>query len=194
MLIATDLDEILASYLSSFFEFHNKKYHTSLTKNDLKYKNLLEICGKTEEELIEKLYCFFKTPYFKNIEPIPGAIEGINVLKENHDLIIVTARQKEISKPTTRWVEKYFPNTFSDIIFTNGNSKNGKMKTKAEVCCNLEVNTLIEDRIEYAIDCSYNGNKVILLDYPWNQGHIPKKITRVNSWNEIIETINQNNH
>ncbi len=36
MLIATDLDEILASYLSSFFEFHNKKYHTTLTKNDLK--------------------------------------------------------------------------------------------------------------------------------------------------------------
>ncbi|MCD6229504.1 MAG: hypothetical protein J7K00_01730 [Candidatus Diapherotrites archaeon] len=189
MLIATDLDEVLAGYLSAFLEFHNDTYKTCLSIKNMQNQAFHELLEGTEKELIEKLYAFYKTPYFKNIKPVPGAIKGISELEKNHELVILTARQNDIKEPTKKWVEHYFPNTFSDIYFTNNYSKKGKKKTKAEVCSNLGVNILIEDRAEYAINCSFNGTKVILLDYPWNQEKLPENIYRVNSWKEIVKQI-----
>jgi phosphoglycolate phosphatase-like HAD superfamily hydrolase len=44
------------------------------------------------EEAIQKVYDFHDTDYSKKIKPIKGVIEGINSLKKNNDLFIITSR------------------------------------------------------------------------------------------------------
>ena len=63
-------------------------------------------------------------------------------------------------------------------------------KTKEEICLELNVNFLIEDNMDHALDASERGIKVLLIDSPWNKSKsLNKNITRVNSWKKILTII-----
>jgi uncharacterized HAD superfamily protein len=190
MKIGIDLDEVLGSFMEDLIRFHNNKYKTSYKlENFFSYK-FWNVWGGTKEEAIQKVYDFHEIKYFKEIKPIKDAQESIKKLKENNELFIITSRQNDVIEQTKEWVEKYFPNTFSNIYFTNHFSQNGDSITKKEVCDELDINILIEDSLEYSLECIKPKRKIFLLDYPWNKSEtLPKEIERVYSWKEIIERI-----
>jgi len=92
MLIAIDLDEVLAEFIDSFIEFHNAVYGTNLTRNNFFSYKFWEAWGGTRKEAINKVYEFHKTPYFKNIKPVEGAIEGVKKIGKKNKLIVITSR------------------------------------------------------------------------------------------------------
>lgn len=191
MKIAIDLDEVLAEYLASFLEFHNKKHGTDLKKHHFsKTYKVEEVLGETEEEMTERIYHFYKTEDFKKIKPSAGSIKAIQKLKKNHELFIVTSRQNHVSAPTIEWINKHFPDSFSGILFGNHFSKEGPAKAKSEICKEIGAEILIDDSLDYAKECAGKGIKVLLFDHPWNQAEtLPKNIQRVYSWQEILKII-----
>lgn len=191
MKIGIDIDEVLARFLPAIIKYHNETYNTSLKDADFKTYNLWESWGGTKEESIEKINDFFQTDYFKKIKPISGAQKATRMLKENNDLSIITSRKDEIAKETESWVHQHFPNIFSEVHFAGHYFSNGQnSKTKRQICDSLEVNVLIEDNFEYALECLSPKRKVLLFDYPWNREiELPNGIKRVHSWEEIIEHI-----
>ncbi len=191
MKIGIDIDEVLARFLPAIIRYHNETYNTSLKKEDFKTYNLWESWGGTREESIGKINDFFKTDYFRKIKPISGAQEATRVLKDNNDLSIITSRKDEIAKETNYWVDKHFPNIFSGVHFAGHYFSNGKnSRTKGQICNSLDVDILIEDNFEYALECISPKRKVLLFDYPWNREiKLPQGIKRVHSWEEIIENI-----
>ena len=190
MKIGVDLDGVLGQTIPAVIEYHNTIHGTNLTLEQFHSNNYWEVWGGTREEAIQEVHNFYETPYFKNIKPVIGARESLKTLKKNNELFIVTSRQNKIIPETKEWVEKYFPNIFSEMYFTNHFTQNGDTKTKKEVCDSLNVDVLIEDVVEYAVECVTAKRKIFLLDYPWNRDAVlPEGIQRVYSWEEIIEEI-----
>ncbi len=187
MKIAIDIDEVLGQFMKALIEFHNSEYKTNLKLEDFFSYNFWNIWGGTKEKAIKKVYNFHKTNYFKNIIPVKDSQESIKKLKEGNELFIITSRQNDVIEETKEWIKKNFPNIFSDIYFTNHFSQNGTSKTKKEICDLLNIDILIEDSLEYSLECIKPNRKIFLLDYPWNKNNnLPKEITRVYSWKEIM--------
>lgn len=190
MRIGIDLDDVLVQFLPSLIEFHNKTYGTKLKLEQFSSYQFWETWGGTKEEAIQKVYSFHKTHYFENIPPVIGAQEAVKSLSEKHELYIITSRQNDVAEPTKKSVQKYFPNSFLEIYFTNHYSQNGDAKTKKEVCDSLGIDIMIEDSADYAINCLNNDRKIFLINQPWNiKRSIPQEIYRVNSWREIIDSM-----
>jgi uncharacterized HAD superfamily protein len=187
MKIGVDLDEVLADYLSAVIDFHNASFGSSLKKEDFVSYKFWEIWGGTVDEAIDKIYEFNKTDFFKKIKPVPGSQEVLDVLKQNHELFVITSRQQDFANETKAWLDEHFPGVFQGVHFTNKYSKSGESRSKLSVCDELEIDVLIEDSLDYALECLNEKRKVFLLDYSWNQStDLPEKISRVDSWPEIL--------
>ena len=190
MKIGFDLDEVLADQLPAVIEFHNSVYGTSLTREQFRSLRYWETWGGTKEEAIQKVYDYYRTPYFRNIKPVAGSQEAVNTLKQSHDLCIITARPNDFAQETIEWVDCHFPCTFSEIHFANHYALSGLPKTKAEICDSSGVDILVEDSLEYALECRNQNRRIFLLDNPWNQSlDLPQGVYRVHGWGEIIEAI-----
>jgi len=200
MKIGCDLDEVLADFLGALMRFHNDKYNTQLKKADFKSYSFWEVWGGTKEQTIEKVDNFFTTNYFKNMQTIYGARDGIDFLKKNHELAIITSRPQHIAEQTIDWIKKYYPNSFSGIFFSQSIIRNiperggDSRKTKLDFCNELELDIMIEDSLDFAKQCVTNKRQVYLLDtgYPYNQvKELPRGITRVYSWAELTKRIKE---
>jgi 5'(3')-deoxyribonucleotidase len=189
MKIGIDLDDVLSESTAALIEFHNNTYGTNYKMSDLK-NYVWEVWSDTLNKSIEKIEKFNRTAYLKNIKPIPRVRKILEKIKKNNELYIITGRADDITKETEEWVKKYYPNIFSKIFFTNQFSLDAISTTKKIMCNNLDLDILVEDNLENAIECSAPNRKIYLLDYPWNQTEkLPEGIKRVNSWKEIGENI-----
>lgn len=112
---------------------------------------------------------FLSSHFLDNIKPIPQAFETLQLMKEEYDLQIVTSRQFAIQELTVKWVEQHFPGIFSKLHFGNHYSKEGKVRSKPEICREIGAVLLIDDSLQYAMHC-YQANIPVLLfgEYAWN--------------------------
>lgn len=191
MIIAIDLDEILADTTPALIRYHNDTYATSYAIEDFVSYEWWNVWGGTREESVRKFMDFVKSPYFQEVGPIVGSEKAIQQLKKEHILHIVTSRQLQLQQETKKWVEKYFPKMFHGLHVTNHAqwALSGRTRSKIEVCQELGTELLIEDSLVYAKECEEDEIPVLLLDYPWNRGEIPKNTKRVYSWEEILQNI-----
>lgn len=193
MKIGIDLDEVLADFLTALIKFHNDKYDTAFERHQFHSYRVFEIWGGTQEESDREIFEFYNTNYFKEIKPVPNAIENIDFLCKDHELAIITSRQNDIAEKTLDWINKHFENKFKGVYFTNQHSHSGKSIKKSAVCGSIGANLIIEDYLDYATECAQAGKEVLLFDCPWNKTRaLPEKVSRVYSWNEITDTIKNN--
>lgn len=190
MKIAIDIDDVLANFLPTLLDFHNTTYKTNYEKEHFKTFHLWETWGGTREEAIDKVFHFYETEEFKNIAVIEGAKDAVKLLKQNHELIVVTARPEDLRSKTEEWISTHFPGLFSDIHIANRFSKSGPQTTKALLCEKHGADMLIDDSLDYALECVAPHRKILLFDNPWNQHpELPTGIHRVRSWEEIQKMI-----
>ena len=135
---------------------------------------------------------FYTTPYFQNTEPVDGAREILEKLKNKNKIYVITARGERAKEITEKWIGNNYPNIFDKIYFTNQFSQTGVKTTKAIVCDDLDIDIFIEDSLDFALECAKPNRKVFLLDYPWNKtDKLPNGVTRVYSWKEIFELVSR---
>ena len=147
--------------------------------------------GGTKEEAIEKVDNHIKSRQILKVKPLKDSVECINILKKNNELILITLRPEHTTKKETEhWINKNFSDSFSKIYYSYNKVRKQEGKTKEEICLELNVNFLIEDNMDHALDASERGIKVLLIDSPWNKSKsLNKNITRVNSWKKILTII-----
>ena len=184
--IGVDLDEVLAILTPKLLEYHNDVYGTDSNIDDCEEYGLWLLWGCSKNECTRRVCDFYKSKYFKEVEPVKGSKEGIEYLVNKYDLFVITSRPSWLEKETVEWVEKYFPNKFKGIVLTNQVSIKEEMKTKSEVGKELGISYLIDDHIEYVMDSYDNGIKVVVFEMPWNRkADLPNEIMRVSNWSEI---------
>lgn len=125
--------------------------------------------------------------------PMPGSLSAIKKLAKDFDLYVVTARTKNVKKHTRNWVAYHFPKMLKKIIFGQYRKEGEFKKTKGEICKEQGISLIVDDRIDYALDCYKHGVKAIVFDYkdeyPWSKGKYPKDLKKAKDWKEVLEII-----
>ena len=91
-------------------------------------------------------------------EPITGASQYLGMIKKQHDVYIVTARDERYRQETMDWLSKY--NLPYDELLLLGSHE------KKEACLSRNLSVLVEDKLEIGVKVSSAGVPVLLLDAP----------------------------
>lgn len=190
MNVAVDNDELLFDFVGSFILFHNKVYGTKLTKENFFSYRYYEVLGIREGEDIPRFTEFYQSEYFENIQPVEGAKEAMEHLKESgHTLFVVTGRIHSLVNKTRDDLIKYYPGIFSGISFANTYGTNGDKRKKSVLCRQLNSRIILEDDFLHIHDCANAGISVLVPNHPWNQGVLPDGATRFFNWREATNII-----
>lgn len=186
MHIAVDIDGVLADLIPALLQYHNDQYGSNFIPEQVTDYRLTTMWGGTLEEEITKVYAFYLSDRFPHIQPVPGAVDGIRRLKKDHQLSVITSRPEHIIDLTEQWLTRYFPEAFGDVHHTSQYSIHGGSQKKHDICRELNIDFLVEDNLEYALEAAKQGVSVIVLDYPWNQGVLPAEVQRAYSWQDLV--------
>jgi len=187
--IGIDIDEVITEFVKSYLKIYNHKYDDNKTFEDICSYDLWKPLGITRGEAFEISDEFYASRDFDNISFVDGAKDGIERLSRENELFFITSRPVKIKEKTEQFFKKSFPNLNLPLIFSDGLFHNQE-ETKANICKELNIDSIIEDNINYAFDCAETGIITYLLDKPWNQSNaLPKNIIRVKNWKEIMEKL-----
>ena len=183
--IAIDCDDVIVGTAPDIIEHYNATYDTNIKLKDY-YTNDLKILGVTDRKTFaRRIQTYLNSPEYQKIEPFQDAVEVIHELTSKYELHIVTARPDFLSDVTKLMLQKYFPDVFSSVIFTNHFSD--KQRSKADVCNELNAIYLIDDHLHHAEIAAKQGISVLLFgNYPWNKSAtLPDSVQRVEDWHEV---------
>ena len=193
MRICCDIDGVLLDFVSAFCNCIREKYGWTLRPADIYQFDIAEILGISKirfEYLIDETLTKFE------LEPIPGAFEGIKTLKdEGHEIHIVTSRDQKHYLHTAVNIAEYMDNPFG-VVYTNG-------RTKKDLCGILQAQIMIDDSLKILDDfydtCRIKNNwvtriygqDVLILRQPWNENgiNLESNYKLCQDWKEIVVTI-----
>lgn len=188
MIIAVDVDDVLADTLVSFIEFYNQHYQAKHQYTDFLTYNFEDVLKLDTRQVQERILAFYNSSY--DIQPVSGAKEALSELSKSHRLEVITARVAGLENITARWIEKYFPGIFSGLHFGHNHFVGCGRKTKAEICREIGAKWLIDDIVENLIPCEASGVKPIVFDRPWNREHLQcQKFSRASEWATVRELL-----
>ena len=185
--MALDLDDVLFNFTQASIDFYNSRFGTELSMNDFIRYHLSEVINITREEELRRVRLFFEECY-DEIRPFEEAKRAVPIIARNYSLVVITARPHYSHRKTLESVRMHFPEV-EDVIFINNGIEKRK---KSDMCMEIGTKIIVEDRLDYALDCSHEGIGVFLFDYPWNRGerNLPRNIKRVYSWDNVLKELN----
>jgi 5'(3')-deoxyribonucleotidase len=171
MRIAIDMDEVIADPIAKFISLYNRDYGVPL---DLVIDPGNEIFQHVPAEINMKWFDYINEKgFFRDLKPIPGAIEGIRKLMEQHDVYIVSAAMEFRNSLEDKydWLAEHFPEIgWRNIMFCGDKI--------------IEADILIDDRIRNFTD--FKG-RPLLFTSPHNM--LITGYERVNTWDEVLKAI-----
>lgn len=189
--IGIDFDDVIVSTNEAMARWHNRVYGTSYKREDILSYDLAKVWNCTREEMATRIREFMHSAEHDSIAPIDFAVESLKLLIDR-ELHIITARRQEVQGVTLMLAERHIPFLLHNFNFPNSNTSKvvNDSFSKSAFCLELGIEVFIEDHLDYALGVAEVGIPVLLFDTPWNQVEdLPVNVTRVFSWNEIIEKL-----
>ncbi|MGI5879049.1 MAG: 5' nucleotidase, NT5C type [Syntrophomonadaceae bacterium] len=137
-----------------------------------------------DKEHANKFLLAYLGDIYRNIKPKEQAVEVLQELKKDHELVLITSRNlmfPQVQEATSGWLTSYGIEYDHLVLNTTDNMH---FFSKLDVCLKYGVDVMIEDHHELAAEIS-EVLPVILFDYPYNRHLVSDNIVRVNNWNEI---------
>lgn len=171
MRIAIDMDEVIADPISKFIKMYNRDFGVPL---DLVLEPGKEVFQHVPQDVNRRWYEYINEKgFFRDLPVVPGSVEAIQKLQENHDVYIASAAMefRNSLEDKLDWLADHFPFIpWTNIIFCG---------TKV-----LDVDVLIDDRIKNFVN--FKG-RPLLYSSPHNL--LITDYERVNTWDEVLEKI-----
>ncbi len=198
--IAFDLDDVIYPFASNILKFYNLIHRTKFTLKDYTDYHLEKVLGCSLEEALALVVRYTQSDFARNLPPIHSVFDVLTRFKErHHKLIVITARWTPDRREWAEdWNEKFLPGIFApeDLHFIVDHEIDGRRICKSELCKELKVDCLVDDRYLYVERTAQIGINAILFqpdDYLWNT--VPRwihpRIYITKNWSEIERTINQ---
>lgn len=180
--ICVDIDGTLTDPYC-WLGYANEYFSKDVKVEDIKVYEIEDTMGITREDF-EEFYGVHGPEMHLNAplrdDKVRNALEQ---LSKSHNIFYVTARDNRMTEATKEWFEtNRLPKT--KLFMLGSHYKVDKAK---ELNCDV----FIEDRYENAIQLADAGIRVILIDCKYNRFELPKGISRVFSWNEVLEEVNR---
>lgn len=190
MKIGIDIDNVISNF------------NDELLKEYLKHDKELRNTGIINEDVFIRYGMFDwtekeETEFYKNnieriaikLKPIHRATETIKKLKEDgNEIIIISGRNNgEYNNPyklTEEWLAKYNI-VYDKLILTNAYNK----EEKANICKENNIDIMIEDSTQTAINIEKVGTKVLFMNTRYNKNN--ENFEKVSNWKEIYSKISK---
>lgn len=188
-IIAFDLDDVLADSTAFWHLEVNRRTGVDLSPDDWKvpdeysgyYTRLWQNHGIDHLFSVEDIDAHMETDQ-SGILAIPEAHAVLVKLKENHELVVVTARAPAQEKETRRWLDGVYPGIFERIFFTKNE---GNYRNKGYICNDIGAEWLVDDSPAHCHDALEHGVKAILYgEYGWHV-EVSPKVVRCKTWKDI---------
>jgi uncharacterized HAD superfamily protein len=180
MKIGVDIDGVLANSLPLWVTELNKFFNKNKRLEDI---HLYEI-HKTYEITAADFEIFLERKgslLMSKPVPVTGSSYYLGRLKQQHEICIISARDKKYFQETHSWLEKNgLP--YDELLLLGSHEKK-------EFCLEKNLKVLVEDTLEIGIKVSAAGIPVMLMDAPYNRGDLPELIYRKHSWEEIYRAL-----
>jgi uncharacterized HAD superfamily protein len=169
--VVIDLDGVIGDFLFTLTWLHNKLYGTSVSHNDIKTYNFIDlkitdVRGTTVTG--DQLHSTFKEwePHgiYSTMPLLPHAKEALVVLKKalGYKIILMTAREIQFKKQTELWLHKNdLP--YDELIFEHDKAKKIRSLSKT-----YNIQAFMDDHVENvrSVAENTNVNNVFLIESP----------------------------
>lgn len=189
MILAIDIDEVVANTLPAFLRHYNQKFLCSVNPEHFATSDWALHLKLSPFELDAEIREFICGPHYASLLPVGDAESVLTILSGSHTLYAVTSRWGELQQTTEQWLEEYFPNIFAAIYFSSSSHANvlqPSSKSKAHICKEIGADLMIEDCPKHLADCLASGLQVAVFDRPWNRSFVEQEAWRINSWIELL--------
>ena len=190
MKIGIDIDNVISNFndelLKEYLKHDKEPRNTGIINKDVFIR--YGMFDWTEKE---------ETEFYKNsieriaikLKPIHRATETIKKLKEDGNEIIIISRRNngEYNNPyklTEEWLAKYNI-VYDKLILTNAYNK----EEKANVCKENNIDIMIEDSTQTAVNIEKVGTKVLFMNTRYNKNN--ENFEKVSNWKEIYSKISK---
>ncbi len=174
-----DIDGVISDFVRSFVKVVKKHYNLTLIEADIYCHDLNLVLGISKRDTVKLI----RETLLDDLELISGAKETLVKLEsEGNQIFLLTARPSDLGDVTKSWLEKKgIPH--SRIIQLNEGEK---------YLAKVDLDLIVEDNLEDAIEWSQKVKSILVFDHPWNQTfNALSIIKRVYSWDEICKEIEQ---
>lgn len=194
MNIGIDIDDTIAK-TSEETDIYAKEYTENILKRKFELQKIeildpmwaRHLYGWSDEE-DKNFWNLYYEKVMKNVKPKDDAIEIINELSKENNIIIITARWDTengiIAEITKKWIEKYSINY--DKLFIG-------YLDKRDIAKENNIELFIDDSFKTCKQISEIGVKTFIMDSRINKEMKDDKLERVFSWKEIAEKIKEVN-
>jgi len=166
-----DIDDVLADTVPAWLKLYNRKYKQKLRKEDILDWNIAKY---TVPECGDKIYDLLKSKsLYKQIKPLPDALEGVNLLRNTgFTIVYATGGKPEYSAYKQEW------------LINNGFFQREDRYIQTASKHLIRSHLIIDDNYDNICKSQAFG---LLFNCPWNQQYDFKN--RMMGWNEIIKVI-----
>lgn len=174
MIIAVDVDEVVADLTTPWLAQYNASYGDSLTPSHIKSWDIHKFC---KPECGKKIYDYLNADIYDYVNPIWGALSGIESLRSrNHRVIFVTSAHSKIAGVKFEWLLKH------KFLCDRSDFGVNYIECRDKYLINAAV--LIDDGFHNVRAFPRTG---ILFTQPWNFAH--HWDFRVDGWADILGRI-----
>jgi uncharacterized HAD superfamily protein len=157
--VIAQTDEVMRKVISDY-----TGGRVQLAYADVKEFNYYECEDKngnriTKEEWKQVHGLFSEPRYLWQIQPMPGAIEGLHLLAKSATLHLATSRLRKARRATVEWLEEHgFPD--HDLHFVKHSEKHASLGSFVAA---------VEDHYEEGVHFARRNITCFLLRHPWNE-------------------------
>jgi 5'(3')-deoxyribonucleotidase len=171
--VAVDIDGVLCNTFAYWEKIAKQEGVTD--PFDKQYNGIFKVRCSDGETFGHKLFKEYKYDWLKNSTIFPDVPKFINSLNDKSiKWYVVTARGVETKSDTMLWLEKNNIVGFERALFT---------KEKTVAPCNV----ILDDKPENVSSYTSVGRGGIIVDRPYNQGTIHKRIKTLNEFFNYYE-------
>lgn len=174
MRLAVDVDGVLADRIGALVERINDSYDLALAYEDVdRYDFSIPNTDVDIHDVVEE--STRDSEHLLGLEPIDGAVAGMQTLYDRHEIVIATHRPQRIHDDTKRWLRAH------DIPYDRFLPECGPQKA------DVQASLLVDDRPANVRAFAHQRGSGVLFAQPWNHNaEGDSGVVTVDDWASIV--------
>jgi len=198
MRIYIDFDDVLCETARALSDAAKVVFQRDVPYEEITVFNLQHAFSLSGDEIEQLMDLAHEVEFLAELEPAPGAIEGVReLLERGHEVVIVTGRPSYCHAGSVDWLARYGLENL-EVIYVDKYGRAPKILPQGAPPM-LSLDQFYELSFDVAIDDSpaaldlLTGLKecqMVIYSRPWNLSYQPSsEMTRCNSWAEVLSCI-----
>lgn len=146
-IIASDIDGVITEFVDPFTQFINARLGTNFDYRKLHNVDIA-ISYNLDPTLVHRLHEeFVAENHYRHLPFVDGAIEALNALMKDYELVLITSRRDDLEHTTRDWCTEHLPK--AKLFFSHGKGNSiaagAERRCKEDMAKEIGAVCLIED-------------------------------------------------